>query len=88
MRNVHLVHALHGVIDNKPGKLFCYRQMEREKQRKCSRIEVACTEHRARIAAFASGSVHGLKHGLDRPIGPLRQSEGWDKGLVGRKPDE
>src|SRR4051812_15828104 len=51
VRDVHIVHRLHRIVEYKPGKLRRYCQMQRYKQCQCSGVQVAGAQHRARGTA-------------------------------------
>src|SRR3546814_2174532 len=61
LSDVDLVHALDWVVNHEPRQLRLHREVQREEERECGRVEIARAQHRARISAFAATTVMGLE---------------------------
>src|SRR3546814_5901521 len=65
LSDVDLVHALDWVVNHEPRQLRLHREVQREEERECGRVEIARAQHRARISAFAATTVMGLENRFD-----------------------
>src|SRR3546814_9049349 len=88
LSDVDLVHALDWVVNHEPRQLRLHREVQREEERECGRVEIARAQHRARISAFAATTVMGLEYRFDVSAHAFRDREGRNEGLLGRKTNE
>src|SRR3546814_8857574 len=81
LSDVDLVHALDWVVNHEPRQLRLHREVQREEERECGRVEIARAQHRARISAFAATTVMGLEYRFDVSAHAFRDREGRTEGL-------